>query len=384
MRKGINTARANSHVPIGSKRKTLLAVGIASMVALAFSGCTEGVTNEGGGSAVELTVVTAAQPGTPSAAVQDWYLDRVEEKSEGQISFQRTETESVCAATEIVECLRDGRADLGVTVPDYTPQYFSTVSVSGVPFAGQNSQAITQTLYDIHTENEQAIELLEQQGLHYVSTWPVGRFLFGSYEPVESIEDIDGLRVRSSGPVIQATLEGAGASIAAIEASESYEAVQRNMVDAVGAAMDFAVNYRLMELLPYWSDPGVGQYSTYGMWFSNGAYDSLDDDLKKIVDDVTQELNEGVGMEMFNDAAAEQCEQLTASGAVNDVFAWDEEATEAWEESVSETAKATWIELAKGYDLEDPESLLDEYQQGLEEHADAEYQDATLDCVANF
>ncbi|MFF2823377.1 TRAP transporter substrate-binding protein [Arthrobacter koreensis] len=371
---------------ISRPMRTVLAITATAGLGLSISACGGVVDNAdaGEGESVTLTLATAAAIGTPNAAVQDWYLDRVEEKSDGRIKFDRTAPESLCKAAEVVDCIRDGRADLGVTVPDYTPQYFASVSVSGIPFIGQNSQAITQTLYEIHTDYEPAVKTLEDNGLHYISTWPVGRFLLGSKTPIDSADDLSGLQTRASGPVIQQMLTAAGANIAAITASETYEAAERGVVTSVGGAMDFAVNYKLMELLPYWTDPGIGQYSTFGMWFSEDVYEGLDQDLKDIIDEVTEELNAGAGVGAFNDVAAGQCDQLSTASSVQEVDQWDSEATDEWKKRIGNDAEAAWLKIAADYKLSNPQGLLDEYKAGLEAHSGAEYEDATSNCVANF
>lgn len=367
------------------KTRTTVLTTSAAVMALALSACGGVVDSaDADGAAITLTVATAAAIGTPNAAVQDWYLDRVEEKSEGRIQFDRTAPESLCKAAEVVDCIRDGRADLGVTVPDYTPQYFASVSVSGIPFFGQNSQAITQTLYDIHTNYEPAVSLLEDNDLHYVSTWPVGRFLLGSKTPVMGPDDLAGLQTRASGPVIQQMLTSAGANIAAITASETYEAAERGVVTSVGGAMDFAVNYKLMELLPYWTDPGIGQYSAFGMWFSKEAYEGLDEELKAIVDEVTEELNAGAGVDEFNEVAAGQCDQLSSASTVQEVSQWPAEATQEWKQRIGSDAEAAWLKVAAEYKLSDPQALLEEYKAGLETHSGAEYADATSNCITSF
>ncbi|MGO1183521.1 MAG: TRAP transporter substrate-binding protein [Micrococcaceae bacterium] len=365
-------------------RRTARLVSILAAGALVLTACDGVVDQAGDGETITLTLATAATAGTPNAAVQDLFLDRLEEASDGQIEIDRTAPESLCNATEIVECLRDGRADIGVTVPDYTPQYFPTLSVSGIPFRGQNSQAITQTLYDIHRDFEPAVTRMEDQGLHYVSAWPVGRLLFGAQEPIENAEDLDGLRIRASGPTIQRILQDSGANITALSASETYEAVERGIVDSIGGAIDFAVNYRLMELLPYWTDPGVGQYSTFGMWLSKDAYDSLDESLQAIVDEVTRELNEGAAVDAFNDAATAQCEELAGESSVESLTEWDEADRDAWAAEVEESGREAWIETADEHGLDDPAALLEQYDAGLDEYQDADYEDATLTCVRSF
>src|SRR5699024_2133295 len=101
--------------------------------------------------------------------------------------------------------------------------------------------------------------------LEYISTWPVGALLIGAKEPVETIDDVRGLRARAAGPVTQRSLEAAGVNVNAFTAAETYENLQRGAIDSVAASLDFGVNYKVTEQLPYWADPGLGQYTSYGM-----------------------------------------------------------------------------------------------------------------------
>jgi TRAP-type C4-dicarboxylate transport system substrate-binding protein len=206
----------------------------------------------------------------------------------------------------------------------------------------------------------------------------------GTKTEVNTVADLAGLQARASGPVIQAVLQDAGININAITASESYEAVERGVIDSAAGAIDFPVNYRLMELLPYWTDPGIGQYSTFGMWFSASAYDSLPDDLKQVVDEVTAEFNGGEAIVAFNDSAANQCQEMLDSPDVDSFDAWDADSTEAWQDEVGDSAESAWQEIAEGYGLDDAPSFLEAYKAAYAEHEDAEYNDATLDCVDQF
>ncbi len=369
------------------RRRTLAAAAVAVAAVGSAAGCSGVATDgasEGEGETFTFTLSTGAQEGTPNAAVQDWYLDAVEEATDGRVSFERTTTESLCAAPEVVECVRDGRAQIGVTVPDYTPQYFPSTSMVSIPFLTTNSQASMETLYRLHLEEGPAKAVMDQNGLHHVGTWPVGRILIGTDEQISTPEDLDGLSMRASGPIVQQLLTDSGASIQAVTASESYEAVQRGVLEAVGGTIDFPVNYGLMELLPYWSDPGIGQYSTFGMWFSQDAYDSLPEDLRATVDEVTEELNTGAGIEAFNDQAADQCQQMLDAPTVEDLTMWDESVTEAWEQESLESSKEAWVELASSQGLDDAQAVLDEYVAGYTDLEDTAYDDAILACVDEF
>lgn len=370
-----------------------ITVATAALGAMALlAGCSNGVVqsdDETDGveeAAVEetFTLVTAAMDGTPNAAVQDWFLDEVEDRSEGRIAFERTEAYSLCDAPEIADCVRDGRADIGVTIPDYTPRYFPSTSVVSVPFVGQNWQGITHSLYELHRDNADAEAVMTDNNLHHLSTWPVGRMLIGTEEPLESPEDLDGLSTRVSGPLAISLFESEGSNVVSLAANEVYEGLERGVVDSAAASIDFPVNYRLNELLPYWTDPGVGEYSSFGMWMNLDTYEAMPEDLQEVVDDVAADLAAGAGSEAFYAQASEQCPSMLEAETLEGFTRWDEETTAAWAEETGDSLQEDWVELATEQGLNNAQAVLDEYTRGLDELSDPEAQDATLTCIEEF
>ncbi len=364
------------------------ALGMLAVAGLVLTGCS-GINNAGSGDGsteetITWTLATMNPSVSPQAALQDWFLDRVEEVTEGRLTFDRTAPEVLCKAAEIVDCVRDGRAQIGSSVPDYTPQYFPSTSMVSIPFVNQNSQAVMQSIYDLHTSYEPAMEVMERNGLHHVATWPVGRVLVGSHEPVTGADQFQGLQMRVSGPIIQQALTDQGANIVAIPAADTYESVERGVISTVGGSLDFPVSYKLMELLPHWTDPGVGQYSVMAMWVNVDAYEALPDDLRELFDQVTLEVNSGAGVDVFNERAADLCQQMLDSPTVQSLTAWDEAATDAWETELGDQGKEMWIKLATEQGLTNAEGVLEEYLAGLERYKDAEYEDASLSCITSF
>src|SRR5690625_5333028 len=162
-----------------------------------------------------------------------------------------------------------------------------------ISFLNNDIPASVEALYDLHTNYEPAMAQLEQSNLEYIAAWPVGALLIGAKAPIEDYEDLRGLSARAAGPVTQRTLETAGVNVNAITAAETYESLQRGVIDSVAASLDFGVNYAVTEQLPYWADPGVGQYTAYGLWWNQDSYESLSPDLQEIVDEVTREVKIG-------------------------------------------------------------------------------------------
>lgn len=364
-------------------RWAVLPVGMAAALVLAACGNGDGGGDGADGEAVELTVATAAQPTTPHALVTQWFFDEVEERSDGQLTFDVTPPDSLCDADEIAVCAQDGRADVGVSIPEYTPQLFAPLTVVSIPFTADSSQAVMQSLHQANNEHEGAQEIWEQNGLVPVAHWPVGRLLLGSAEPVEGIEDVAGQRWRVSGPYLQHAVEEAGGTNVALTAPETYEGIERGVADAVGFAIDGATDFGLMELLPYWTDPGTGHYSTFGMWMNQSAYEDLPDDLREVFDEVTEDLNAGTGVEMFAEGAEGQCEQLMENETTEAVDRWSEDATQEWSDLIGDDLQQRWIEDAEENGLDDASGYLDSYTAALEEAQSGEdiIEDPVVECI---
>lgn len=354
---------------------------VATAALLGFSACADANSSDAEG-ATTITVANAALEGTPHAAVYEAYLDFVEEKTDGQIEFERSAFEALCGMAEVAQCVSDGRADFGVSVPDYTPNVFPTATLAGIPFLSPDVQAATMALHEMHTTNEQAMNMMEKNNLHYAATWPVGTLFIGSKEPIENIDDLAGLSMRASGPATQAVLEDAGVNMNAITAGETYEGLQRGVIDSVASALDFATGYKINEQVGYWTDPGLGQYSTYAMWWNASTFDSLPEDVQTVIDEASAEFNDGMLTETYNEAVGEVCQGMLDATTVENFDRWDESASEEWRASGGDLGKSVWLDQAADSGLEDPEGYLEAYQASYDSHVSEDNPiDAAVTCA---
>ena len=366
------------------KKSRYSALAILAGAALVLSACSGGIVDEGGsdpvgsgtegavssGESVTLNMMTMVQPNVPNAPVQNWFLDEIEARSNGRITVNRTEPDSLCKPAEIAECVRDGRADIGISISDYTPQLFPTMSVATIPFMAENSQAFMQAIYKANMENEDAQAAWDRSGVQLVAAWSPGGAIIGANEEIDSIKDLKGVRMRVTGAYLQQAVEMAGANVVALTASETYEGVERGLADALSWTMDGPVDYKLMEQLKNWTVPGAGVYTTFAIWMNQDSFDKMPDDLKQVVEEVQEELiNGGEGMKAFNAATEGQCDALYDFSGVETFTAWDEAATAEWKDLVQQDLIDKWLVQAETDGLENPEKFLEDYQSAYDEAA---------------
>lgn len=365
-----------------SLKKTLTS--ISGIVAIGLLSACGGSDSTQTGDEVTWTLATMAPQNSDQQAVEDAYLDMLEENSEGRINIRRTEPLSLCAADEIADCVQDGRAEIGSGVPDYTPHYFPTAALASIPFIGEDWQAIMQTQHDLHQENEDVMQSLANYGIYHAGTYPVGRLFIGTRERLDGPEDLENMSIRGSGPLTIQMLEMSGANLVSLPSDEAYEAIDRGVVDSVAGSLTFPSMQSLDEVLPYWVDAGVGEYSNYGLWINQDAYDALPEDLQAVVDEATERLVDGVAVAAFHEAQNGMCEAIQERGNIEEMDSWDEQTVDEWGGDMMESLYDSWLASADEYGLSDAEAVLDQYLEGLDQHAEGDYEDAGMACVDSF
>ncbi|WFP16226.1 TRAP transporter substrate-binding protein DctP [Citricoccus muralis] len=348
-----------------------------TVLALGLTACGE---SEGGGTeSIELNVASWATPGSVSEEMGNWWYEQVEERSDGRITFNIDAADSLCSASEIPECVRDGRADLGQSLTDYASQLFPQATISSIPFLNNNSEAVTQAVYDLSQEHEGAAALWEQNGLHPIAHVPPGRLLLGGHTDLASIDDLQNLRLRMAGQYAQHAVDAIGVNSVTLTAPETYEGLERGIADAAAFPLDGTITYQLKDVLPEWTDPGVGTYTTIGMWMNKEVYDSLDDELRSIVDEVTEEFNREHAQRIFTEVTAEQCDALLED--IGDLRQWDESETARWADALGNSLEDRWVEDAERDGLEGAADYLAAYKEKLDTFEGQVREDPAIECA---
>jgi len=347
------------------------AIAISAATTLALVGCAEGASTVDNGDAASTHTFSVASfllDGTPNADMVHWFLDTVEERSEGRVTFDYFAAEALCPGAEIVQCVSDGRADMGVTVPTYTPDRFPLQNLAALPFKTDDNAALMAAFAQLGEEFPEFRAESERQGLKALAYWPAGASLFGSKVPLESVEDLRGISIRAVGDGLIGVLNAAGASPVALTAGEMYEAVDRGVIDAVANNIDAPISYRLTEVLDHWTDTGYGHYITIGMWMSQSAYESLPADLQAVVDEVMAELNGGPGIEAFAATAAGQCDYMLEQPNVT-LTRWSDSEIQRFAELGGDAADRAFVESATAAGVPNAAEILERYEELLAERA---------------
>jgi len=360
-------------------KKTFKSIAVLGGLALVLSGCSSDANTSSSNETVELNVASWATPDSLSEVMADWWYTEIEERTDGRVTFNIDAADSLCSASEIPECVRDGRADIGQTLTDYSSQLFPMASISSIPFLSPGSEPVAKAIQDLATEHDGAAALWEQNNLQPIAHIPPGRLLLGGKTELDSIDALDGLRLRMAGQYAQQAVDAAGANNVVLTAPETYEGIERGVADAAGFPLDGTVAYQLKDILPEWTDPGIGTYTTIGMWMNKDVYDGLPEDIRQVIDEVTAEYNAEHAHRIFNEVTTEQCDLLLDT--IDDLKQWDEAETQRWQDSIDVDIEGRWIEEAERDGLADAAGYLEAYKAKLDEYRGDMEADPSIACA---
>ncbi len=175
---------------------------------------------------------------------------------------------------------------------------------------------------------------------------PYAKQLLGSKEPVVTLEDWKGLRIRNPGGIAGKIIEALGATPVTVESAEMFLALQRGIVDAVVTAPGSHYAMSTYEILNYISD--FGWYACQALIVNKDLWESWPDGIKYVVlDEAIREERRGVV-----EAVTLGGPEILFTVGMEPVQVSDEVVNKAYE-----IAPALWEEWASEYGPAEKEAL---------------------------
>lgn len=282
--------------------------------------------------------------------ILDPWAAEVEEKSGGRIAIQKFPAMQLGGTPpELIDQAIDGTADIVLTIAGYTPGRFSRTEVFELPFMMENSNAeAASRAYWTLAEETMGEDFSEFVPL---GLWVHGPGLIHSKEPIESVEDLNGVKLRAPTRTTNLLFSSLGATPIGMPVPAVPEALSQGVIDATVIPWEVTGALRIAEL--------VGNHTTFGdeslyttaflFAMNKDAYESLPDDLKAVIDDASGlEFSAFAGRTMQEDDAAPR---VIAEDRGNNIIELTSEQVAAWKEASQPTIDAWVAEMdEKGLD----------------------------------
>jgi TRAP-type C4-dicarboxylate transport system substrate-binding protein len=225
--------------------------------------------------------------GVPFTNMFYWLLDEIEKRSGGRIKFERYPGEALAKASEQVDALQSGMADVAHFVTTYSPGKLPLNSIVYMPFTYRGSWVNATSYYQLIQEIPEVKAEYTKNNIRIISTYGTGPYYIFSTKPIKSFEDLKGKKIISTGPMAE-LLKAMGASPIGIVITESYEALQRGTADGAVYGPSAGGTYHLEEVCKYLLKlPLGGVCGPEGM--NLDVWKKLPPDLQKMIDNLPPE-----------------------------------------------------------------------------------------------
>ena len=239
-----------------------------------------------------------------------FFMDRVVELSKGRVKFEWYPGEQIGKAKDLLALVQSGVVDMADIVPSYVPDKLPLTGVSELPGQMTTSCEGTKAYYAITRPGKiLATREFDPQKVHVLMAAPLVPYkILTAKKPVAKLEDLAGLKIRSSGGASDATMRALGAVSVRLAGPEIYEALTRGTIDGAMYPFLSLKPFGLTSSIKYATEgASVGSVSTTFL-MSEAKYRALPADLQKVFDQAGYEA----GMNYCNYMDTEESKEKAA------------------------------------------------------------------------
>ncbi len=259
----------------------------ALFVVILLSGCAKGESEASGESGKTYNFNYAVFfPAThlQAQAAEAWARE-VEERSEGRIAITLFHGGTLAQAPQTYEAVVSGIADIGMSVFAYTRGRFPLLEGLDLPLGYPDGVTATR----IANEMVQKYQPEELSDVHTLYLHAHGPGILASRKPVSSAADLKALKIRATG-LSAKIVEALGGIPLSMAQGETYESLQKGVVDATLCPIETLKGWKQGEVIDYVVDTtSIGYTTAMYVVMNKDKWASLPADLQTIVTEVSQE-----------------------------------------------------------------------------------------------
>lgn len=213
------------------------------------------------------------------------WAEEIEKRSGGRIKITIYPAGQLTKADMCYEGVVKGVSDIGMSCFAYTRGRFPFLEGLDLPLGYPDGATATRLANEMIAKYTPE-ELKDVQVL-YVHAHGPG--VLASKKPVRSLADLKGLKVRATG-LSAKIVEALGGTAVAMSQPETYEALQKGVVDATLCPIETLKGWKQGEVVQYIvPSPATGYTTVMFVVMNKAKWEKLPADLQKIFTDVSQE-----------------------------------------------------------------------------------------------
>ena len=260
-------------------------------------------------------------------AAQSW-ADEIEKRTDGRVQIRIFPGGVLTKADQCYAGVVDGISDLGMSCFAYTRGRFPLIEGLDLPVGYPDGLVATRVANAMINRFHPA----EVSDTHLLYVHAHGPGVLASRMPIHSLADLPGNTIRATG-LSAKIVESLGGNAIGMAQSDTYEALQKGVVNATFCPVETLKGWKQGEVIQYVTDtPAIGYTTTMFVTMNLERWNSLPEDIQRIMTEVSAEWVDKHGV-AWNEADAAGRAMLEELG--KDTFVLPEEETARWREKIS-------------------------------------------------
>lgn len=267
----------------------------------------------------------------------------VEEATDGRVKVNIEYTSS--NPTQLFEMVEDGVTDAAFSFHGFVPGRFPLQEIVELPGLGVNAEAASAAHW--RTYQKHLAKANEHDGLELLALFAHGPGVMQTNFPLESLDQLEGKKVRIGGGVQAEIGERLGITPVASAGNKVYELLQTGVVDGAFMPMTEQQAQRLVEVAPYVTVLPTGMYmGSFVMFISPDFMESISEEDAEAIRSVSGErlsVMAGAAWDKADILAKKFAEE---NGGTVTLLDADHPITVSYDEKVSDLDQV-WLESVK-------------------------------------
>ena len=229
-------------------------------------------------------------PHKQTVLATEW-AQEIEKRTAGAVKITLFPGGTLTPADKCYDGVVKGISDIGMSVFAYTRGKFPLTEVIDLPLGYKSGVAATR-LINLYRSKFQPKEFDEVKVMYLHAHGP--GFLH-TKKPVRRLEDIKGMKIRSTGLSAKVVAALGGVPVA-MPMGETYDALSRGVVDGSMSPLEALEGWKWGEVVKYTSESVGAAYSTgFFVVMNKEKWNSLPTEVQKVIEQVNKEWIEKTG-----------------------------------------------------------------------------------------
>ncbi|MFH2218914.1 MAG: TRAP transporter substrate-binding protein [Pseudomonadota bacterium] len=259
-------------------------------------------------------------------AAMDWAKE-IEKQTNNKVQITIFPGGTLTSAPQCYSGVVDGISDLGFSLFAYTRGRFPVMAAVDLPMGYPDGKTASRVADGFAKAfNPQELNDVKVLYLH-----AHGPGLLHTQKPVTKLEDLKGMKIRATG-LSAKVVEALGGVPVAMPQGETYEALQKGVVEGTFGPMEVLKGWKQAEVIKYTTECySVGYTTTFFIVMNLTKWNALPDDVKKVFETVSEKYV-GVHGEVWDSTDDEGRKYTLSLG--NKIIPLSDEESARWRKAV--------------------------------------------------